>query len=67
MKHPFLPKRAYRTIHTPAICDSGSRTPEARTSTGLSRSTVPIEAVHVCGLITRQPNAGALSRAGSRP
>lgn len=66
MKHSILPGQAHRPIHTPAIVDFGAPTPEARANTGFAGSTATNEAVHVCGLFTWQPNAGAAQRSESQ-
>lgn len=66
MRSASLPRQAIRTIHTPAIFDSGAPPTETRASVGVAESTPANEAVHVRGPIAWQPNAGAASRIGSR-
>lgn len=65
MKPPILPKQAQRTTHTPAICDSGCRMPETRTSTGFAKSTPPNEAVHIRGPQASLPTVYAATGTGS--
>jgi hypothetical protein len=65
MNFSFLPGQALRTTHTPAICDSGCRTPETRANTGSAGSTGPIEAVHIRGPLASVPSVCAASGAGS--
>ena len=67
MKLPFLRMRGLITIHTPAICDSGSPSPETRANAGLAGSTVLIKAVHVRGLKANQSRVCPASGVGSRP
>lgn len=56
MTHSLLHKQVLRTIHTPAIGDSGCRMPETRASTGSARSTAPKEAVHIRGPLASTPS-----------
>ena len=67
MKHHILPEQGLRTIHTPAIFDSGAPHAAARASAGIAGSTALIEAVHIRGPIACQPNDDAPSRVRSRP
>lgn len=66
MKHSLLPRQGQRTIHTPAIFDSGAPSAETCARTGMAGSTGLIEAVHVCGPTASESNADAPSRLESR-
>ena len=50
MNDAHLPEQDNRTIHTPAILDSGAEKQKTRTSAGFLHSTSEFEAVHICGL-----------------
>lgn len=64
MKPSFLHRQALRTIHTPAICDSGCRTPETRANKGLVVSTATFEAVHIRGPLSSPASVFAVSGEG---
>ena len=67
MRHPSLPKQALRTIHTPAIFDSGAPVAETRAIAGFAGSTPPNKAVHVRGPESHRPSIRAALPGGARP